>query len=108
LSGEDQPFLLLVIDGGVASKLNHHEQQAATLATIQKIHRVPLWEAEGAQLWVSKVAVACTCLYTNLAKTGRIVILEATARLEIRIKHQNGIANNRPPRLVDACARPIT
>jgi len=63
LPGEDQPFLLLVIDSVVASNIHHYEQQATTLVTIQKIHRVPLWEAEGAQLWVSKgafVAPVCT------------------------------------------------
>jgi hypothetical protein len=48
--GEDQPFLL-VIDSRVASNVHHYEQQATTLAAIKKIHRVPLWEAEGAQLW---------------------------------------------------------
>ncbi|KAI0273149.1 hypothetical protein BGY98DRAFT_936365 [Russula aff. rugulosa BPL654] len=82
LPGEDQPFLLLVIDSdsGVASKLLHREQEAIPLAAIRKLHRVPLWEAEGAELWMW-----CPRLCRGL---------EATARLEIRIKHQNGIANN--------------
>jgi hypothetical protein len=64
--GEDQPFLLPIIaSAGVASNVHHYEQQATALAAIKKNHRVLLWEAKGAQLWVSKgtfVAPVCTPL----------------------------------------------
>ena len=67
LPGEDQPFLLLVIDSGVASKLHRHGQEAIALAAIRKLRRVPVWEAEGAELWVSNDAVvAPVCTPTRL------------------------------------------
>ena len=75
MPGEDQHFLILVIDdlNGEASNIHrdHYEQQA-TSATIQKNspNDAVLWDAkhEGAQLWVSKGAfVAPICMH--LAKT---------------------------------------
>jgi hypothetical protein len=38
-AGGRPPFLLLVIDSGVASKLHRHEQEAIALAAIRKLRR---------------------------------------------------------------------